>query len=246
MISRFLHPWRISALTAATALPVLFALGSARPAQAQAIPIPNGAFDAETLPVGSGWTNGFGSTTTNTGTPMTVSGWLSDDGNQTNATDGIHTFVGSNLFPNGGYNNTQVGYANSGTFTSSSVLATIQANTTYTLSVSVGHRSDAGIAANPIVRLLGNGAVITPTSAVTPLPNQGFVNWTLTYNIGAASPLVGQGLRIQLGTAGPQAQFDNVSLNAVSTAAAPEPASLGLLALGGAGLLPLVRRRRLS
>jgi hypothetical protein len=119
--------------------------------------------------------------------------------------------------------------------TISQVLAANQlANTTYTLTGSVGE--PIGFSAGTIytVALFGGGNLLQQITGTGPAGS--FSTFTLTYN-----SLVADGpLEIRLSSNQAQVAFDNIQLDASSTlASVPEPASLLLL---GTGLCLLARQ----
>lgn len=128
---------------------------------------------------------------------------------------------------------TTVAYINGGTLTQD--VGVLLANTTYTLTVYVGNRLDKlttdysfGLATGPLVDATwSNNGLITPGT---------FQAETISFTTGSN---VSGDLSIFLADAGPQADFGNVSLNAVST---PEPSSLLMLGIGLLGLLFLGKR----
>jgi hypothetical protein len=131
-----------------------------------------------------------------------------------------------------------VAFSNGGTI-SQMLAASLTANTTYMLSVDVGHRLDGLVTDYSIALYVGNMLLAslpagTSNSAITPGT---FADETLTFTSG--SKVIAGDLRIVLTSTGAQTDFDNVRL----TAATPEPSSLSLLA-GGLGLLFFVFRRR--
>ena len=128
-------------------------------------------------------------------------------------------------------------------------------NTTYTLSVLTGSGGYGGNSTAEIA--LVNTAADSDTSTQVPtgttlnstsytVLQSGFATETVTYTTGAS---VSGDLSIEMAlmgpTTGPSPQarvfFTNVSLTSV-----PEPASLGLLAIGGLGLLLVGRKRKLA
>jgi hapalindole biogenesis HpiC1 cyclase-like protein/PEP-CTERM motif-containing protein len=134
--------------------------------------------------------------------------------------------------PDGGF----IAYSNGGTI--SQTLATlVMPNTTYMLSVDIGHRPD-GFANGFAIELDAGGVPLKSISGSNSLiPSGTFMNETLTFTTGATAS---GDLGIVLTSDGPQIDFDNVRLTATTV---PEPSSLSLLA-GGLGLLIFVFRRR--
>ncbi|MFT5882071.1 MAG: hypothetical protein ACI9FG_000569 [Crocinitomicaceae bacterium] len=140
------------------------------------------------------------------------------------------------------------------------LVATLAANTTYTLRVDVGDRSDLNAQAGSInlgyvsaaptgdndygLNLLSATVVNDTVPFNDPALNpgnttDGWETWESTFTTGAAPTGLGQALRIELVTAaGVQTLWDNVRLTAV---AVPEPSTTALLGLGG---LALILRRR--
>jgi hypothetical protein len=135
------------------------------------------------------------------------------------------------------------------------LVATLAANTTYTLKVDVGDRNNltaqAGsinlgyVSATPTgdndygLNLL-SATVVNDTVPVNGAgANDGWETWESTFTTGAAPTGLGQALRIELVTsAGVQTLWDNVRLDAETV---PEPSTTALLGLGG---LALILRRR--
>jgi hypothetical protein len=132
-----------------------------------------------------------------------------------------------------------VAYSNGGSI-SQTLTASLTANTTYILSVFVGHRLD-DFAANYTLSLYAGGTLLDSVSGNNgAIPLGTFADETLTFASGAAPPT--GDLSIVLTSGAEQVDFDNVSLTATATAT-PEPGSLSLLA-AGLGLMALVFRRR--
>jgi hypothetical protein len=122
-------------------------------------------------------------------------------------------------------------YANNGVL-SQTVGATVVLGEVYTLLVDIGWRNDTGFTGT--ADLLINGVTYTATGT---MPTQGtFGVYSVSYTGLAAD--VGQAITIELNSAGPEGNFDNVRLDGTGgTSTVPEPASFlliapGLLALG--------------
>jgi hypothetical protein len=96
--------------------------------------------------------------------------------------------------------------------------ATLAPNTTYTLRLQVGRRLDFTNFPGFTVELrAGNTVLASANQTMVPLPEPGkFVPLTLSYTTPSSVPQ-GQNLEIRLKSAGPQTNFDNVTLDAVST-----------------------------
>lgn len=132
--------------------------------------------------------------------------------------------------------------------------ATLQANTTYTLTVDLGRNASLGFS-NATSIELGYGStagsnLLTGVYTANTAPDAGaWSTWTKTFTTDAAPAGGGQSLRIELvvagvGTAGgtyPSAYFDNVRLDAATT---PEPGTLALFTTGVFSLLAYAWRKR--
>lgn len=188
------------------------------------------------------------------------------------------TQVGSGSFQAGVYNPTPTGFAGTagagnlpapaagpqGAFTNTGgiggvklvtagTLATIQPNTTYTLTVALGVRTDFPVAGvllgNAYVDLLANGSA--PVGAAlgldaNTLPVGSFQDYSVTFSTGASGGVVGQALTADIGyvaTSNSGIMMDNVRLDASSV---PEPATLGVLLVGGVALMGRRRREQLE
>jgi hypothetical protein len=143
--------------------------------------------------------------------------------------------------------------------TSMNTLPSIVAGTAYTLTVAVGHRADNVYpAGNVTIKLMAsaNGgatwtSVASNTISAEAIADGTFQDVSATLSSAQATLLAGQQLSIQItslntssvGNTANEASLDNVRLFA--TPAVPEPASLGLMALG-AGSLLMRRRRRVG
>jgi len=118
----------------------------------------------------------------------------------------------------------------------------LEADTTYTLTVDVGDRNNTGFPG--AVLRLGSGVtfasnLLAPTVVSNTTPDANWETWQTTFTTGAAPAGLDDPLRVELvDLGGVQVLFDNVRLNAV-----PEPATLGMLVIGGVGVL--LRRKRM-
>src|SRR5258706_6818740 len=131
-----------------------------------------------------------------------------------------------------------VAFSNGGTI-SQTLSASLAPNTTYTLSVDIGHRLD-GLATNYTIELLAGGMILNALSGSNGLiPLGAFQDEFFGFITGATVP--SENLGIALISAGPQADFDNVQLSSVAKVA--EPGFLALLATGLGLALFLFRRR---
>lgn len=109
--------------------------------------------------------------------------------------------------------------------------ATLAANTTYTLTFWVGHRSDDTFDTGYLVSLIANGVTLASKTGASPAAGS-FVQQTLTFTTGASPAQLGKTLRIDLQapSGNGQADFDQLSLTAVSTV--PEPSTFALWSIG--------------
>ena len=134
-------------------------------------------------------------------------------------------------------------------------LGTYQANTTYTLSVYIGQRSDGYAGADwhlsmtegdivvdytttPTLVSLGT-EVASATNITDPTPASGWMLVSVTKTIGASDPLIGTPIGVEMyasynatiGGSLQQLQIDGITLDVI-----PEPATMILFGLGALGL----------
>jgi len=157
--------------------------------------------------------------------------------------------VGSNFYTNPVPDGGIVALVTNGTI-SQTLPAHLMPNTTYTLSVDVGHRLDGFATTYTFVLYAGN-TVLNSVSGSSNLIGSGtFADETLSYTTGATVVDSGN-LTIALTSAGSlitdggiQSNFGDVQLT--DTAATPEPSSLLLLGSGLLGVGGFLRRRLLG
>ncbi len=100
--------------------------------------------------------------------------------------------------------------------------ATLQADTTYTITVDIGDRNFKGIAGHPGTPIINFGtgtvpgtSILTPTTTHVPTQINGdWVTWSFTYATGSNPAGLGEPLRIELTTGENVGWFDHVRLSA--------------------------------
>ena len=236
------------------------ALGSGL-AEAGAIAITNASFEAPaTVTV-----------VNNTATGWTVT--VNANGIDSSAEGGVYnpySYQGNNAFYSGanstsnpsnggsgltGIDGENLGYvyqAGIGSGFSQTLSATLSANTSYTLTVSVGHRNGttlSGASLGSKIELLAGTTVIASSSVNN--PTLGFSDQTVTLaDSSAFSSHYGEALTIKLSTTLAMTTFkqatdwDNVRLTSTDLSAVPEPSSLVLAGIGALGLFAVRSKRR--
>ncbi|HEY1684326.1 MAG TPA: VPLPA-CTERM sorting domain-containing protein [Tepidisphaeraceae bacterium] len=215
----------------------VFALGSG--AQAASVTINNPSFEAPVAITGSNGTTVVSDGATYDYGPTAIAGWTGTDSTGVfNPNGDTNYYTSAGLGEIDGF---QVAYSNGNAITQT-LSATLAANTTYTLSLEVGDRSDInntgttfswGLYDSTTSTLLAGATNVTEADAFggSALPLKGtFVDVTDSYTNGSAG--VGDALEIVLSASNPQYNFDNVQLDGSSV---PLPASAwsGLALLGG-------------
>ena len=224
------------------AVALVFALGAAK-ADATPITVPNASFENPTTPTG--------------GDGAPIAGWMfnSQNGNLYGTSLIANSFTSEGAASGNNYAwmfNDVLGKTN--TITSASSLGTIAANTKYTLTVAVGNVAGSDSASNHspgnvAFSLLANGlAFATDTVPNGTVPDGTFKDFSLSFQTPSSGSIIGESLEIQLASLptsslGYGPAFDNVTLDATTIAAAPEPPTWALL-ISGALILVLVSRRR--
>jgi hypothetical protein len=211
------------------------------------ITVPNASFESPTSPPQT------------SKSPTILPGWVFDV--QGGSEYGSMNFHSANFSSGGAADGDNYAFINNDypgvtdTLTSAASLATIAPLTTYTLTVAIGNRNGTGLYDDPgnvSFSLLANGVAFA-TQEVTngTVPNGTFEDFTLSYETPASSSIIGDDLTIQMATlpeegSAFQAGFDNVTLDETTVEAAPEPATLILLAMGGIALIGFARLRRFN
>lgn len=137
----------------------------------------------------------------------TATGWV------VTGAAGVYRPTASRIIPTDG---AQVGYSNGGQFVQT-LSAELMPNTTYTLSVDIGDRTDSGFGSY-VISLSADGTILVQDNNSLPAPTSGWITSTITYTSGT-SIAPGQMLEITLDGNGAQEEFDNIRLDAVSLAA---------------------------
>jgi PEP-CTERM motif len=144
-----------------------------------------------------------------------------------------------------------LGFGGNSADVNQTLVATLAANTTYTLTYDVGQRFDESLSAYS-VDLEANSDVLVSGSGGSPAPG-GFVQQVLTFDSGSNPVDLGSPLVIDLSATGfipgggsqGQAVFDLFTLDASPTnPSVPEPSSIVLLSAGIAGLALFRRHLR--
>lgn len=215
---------RQSALLGGAWMVLLLAAGAGMPAAAASIVVTNPSFEVDLLTDGAD--------------KVGVWGWLGNGG-VFNPRTGLGPGTSfSGAVPDG----VNVGWLNGDAGDlQQTLMATLTANTTYTLQVDIGARKDSP---KPFpgysVSLLAGSSVLASESSLHPV--DGFLTSALTFTALAGDTHLGQALGIRLHSNGIQTDFDNVRLSAVSSV--PEPESVAMLLAGLAALSLKVGRSR--
>jgi hypothetical protein len=207
---------------------LLVIVGFVGVASATTITVNNPSFEALVLPCAGGFLC-FSA-------PGDIPDWVTSGRTSTFKPGGLF-----NSIPNG-VNVAAIGDQNGAGNIFQAVPASVQANTLYTLDVSVGARADFPFS-QYTVALEAGGTVLASDSSLNPAAAS-FLPDIITFSSGPAPPTLGQQLDIAisatglsaLGTAA-QADFDEVLLDASPSPSVPEPGTLLLLTTSCIGLL---------
>jgi hypothetical protein len=233
---------RISTTVPAVMAVAAIVLACLQPAGGAEITIVNPGFESvytgvsasEVLTVGdalaeggasSEWTDGMGSTNLHwAGVTAYVPGWVtqaSDEG------AGVYN-PGPQHLPGGlAAEGNYCAYSNGGTLTQTLEGVTLQANTTYVLTAYVGDRLDVTTFPSCGIYLQAGGVNVGGSgSGDSPLPADGWVQWSRTLDIGETcmvgeTNLVGQALGIMAFANTGQVNFDNFRLTTEPFAGVP-------------------------
>jgi len=195
------------------------------------VAINNASFEADVL--------GFGAFTNNVLTGWTVVAASSD------LVGAYHPNTFTDAVPDG----SNTAYVNpGGTFYQD--VAALAANTTYTLGVFVGQRTDIPLPSYNI-QLLDATTSLVLASGIPSAPGAGhFVHFNLMFDSAAFASSVGDHIRIEFSATGTnalsQVNFDEVTLGTSLDSTVPEPRSFGLtlLGLGAIGVVCIAGKKR--
>lgn len=234
---------RRQALPSKMVAPAALLALSAAIAHATPVNIPNASFENPTTPTG--------------GDGAPIPGWVfnSPSGNLYGTSSISNSFKSEGAASGNNYAfilNDVAGATD--TITSAASLGIIEPDTSYTLTVAIGNVGGSDSVSNHSpgnvsFSLLADGiAFATDTVPNGTVPDATFVDFSLTFKTPSSGSIIGENLTVQLAslpTSGPGSgpAFDNVTLDATSMAAAPEPSTTALLPVGLLALAWLMRRK---
>ncbi|ODV39354.1 hypothetical protein BFG60_1116 [Microcystis aeruginosa NIES-98] len=158
----------------------------------------------------------------------------------TNGTTLNNTFYNPGV---GAPNGNQIAYSNGGTISQTLTGTTLQADTKYTLSASVGRRRIVSTFSGLYnIQLYAGANLLASKNDI--IPNLGdFADVSFSYTTAGIGTLPTGDLRIVLTSNGSQVGFDNITLDA--TPDIPEPSAiLGLLGFGLLGIASKLRQKQ--
>jgi HpiC1 cyclase len=217
---------------------------------ASLIPIQNAGFETGNLTqVGNGTFSQLIAGSTIFAAGGTLSNWTASSTTINSTAGGFAPSAGGNNWTSTWWSGNNIGYlqiSSAGSVSLSQTLAdSLQNNTVYSLSALIGRRTFTP-SLNYSLQLFAGSTLLTSASNLS-LASNSFGTDTATYSSGSNNALAGQALTIVLQSVGTnnvfaEAFFDNISLNATSSATVPEPCTI---ALGAVGLSLIFLRRRL-
>lgn len=143
-------------------------------------------------------------------------------------------------YPGGAPDGSIVAFSNGSTISQTLTGTSLQANSTYVLSVFVGNRLDNQVSDYSVSLYAGSTLLGTFSGSNGSITPGTFAQEFLTYTTG--STVAAGDLTIDLTSAGIQTDFDNVQLT-VNPVATPEPSTLLMLGSGIFGMLGFALRK---
>ncbi|ELS49150.1 PEP-CTERM putative exosortase interaction domain protein [Microcystis aeruginosa FACHB-905 = DIANCHI905] len=214
--------------------------------KAALLTVANNSFEAPIITAPQGFTNnniisGWAVTPTGSAQTGVLNPLQAQSFASTNSTLLNNTFYNPGV---GAPNGNQIAYSNGGTISQTLTGTTLQADTKYTLSASVGRRRIVTNFPSSIynIQLLAGTTVLASRNDI--IPNLGdFADVSFSYTTVGIGTLPTGDLRIVLTSNGSQVGFDNVTLDASPDI--PEPSAiLGLLGFGLLGIASKLRQKQ--
>ncbi|MBD2601577.1 MAG: PEP-CTERM sorting domain-containing protein [Microcystis sp. M20BS1] len=213
--------------------------------KAALLTVANNSFEAPIITAPQGFTNDntiTGWVVTPTGSAQTglLNPFQAQNFAFTNGTTLNNTFYNPGV---GAPNGNQIAYSNGGTISQTLTGTTLQADTKYTLSASVGRRRIVSTFSGLYnIQLYAGANLLASKNDI--IPNLGdFADVSFSYTTAGIGTLPSGDLRIVLTSNGSQVGFDNITLDA--TPDIPEPSAiLGLLGFGLLGIASKLRQKQ--
>ncbi len=213
--------------------------------KAALLTVANNSFEAPIITAPQGFTNdntitGWVVTPTGSAQAGLLNPFQAQNSAFTNGTVLNNTFYNPGV---GAPNGSQIAYSNGGTISQTLTGTTLQADTKYTLSASVGRRRIVGNFSGLYnIELYAGTNFLASKDDI--IPNLGdFADVSFSYTTAGIGTLPTGDLRIVLTSNGTQVGFDNITLDA--TPDIPEPSAiLGLLGFGLLGIASKLRQKQ--